>query len=129
MSKDKDLIPVQVKRVGTVYIKSTPRLRRLRAEIGRLVWQKKRVQKLRANGRLTETEYRQRKQATKERLKALYADFEQASSFAVEQQLREITRCSPKTYSGALFESGAPTGRRAQYRSIPAGLPSLGKKR
>jgi hypothetical protein len=129
MSEDSDLIPVQVKRFGTVYVKSNPRLIRLRAQIGRFVGQKKRAEKLGKKGQITEAERNQRIHSAKERLKSLYAELEQATTFAVEQKLREMTRCSPKTYSGALFKSGAPGGHQEQYHSISAGLPSLGKKR
>jgi hypothetical protein len=129
MSKNGDLIPVQVKRFGTIYVKSNPRLRRLRAQIGRFVSQKKHAHKLRTSGRISASEFRQRTDSAKERLKTLYSEFEHATRFAVEHQLREITRYSPQTYSGVLFKSGASGGRQEQYHSISAGLPSLGKKR
>ena len=129
MSENSDLIPIQVKRVGTIYIKSNPKLRRLRAQIGRLASQKKRAKKLRRNGQISNGEFKQRISSATDRLKRLYAEFERATRFAVEQELRQITRYSPKTYSGALLESRISGESQGQHHSISAGLPSLGKKR
>lgn len=81
------------------------------------------------NGQISESEFKQRLHSTKDRLKSLYAEFERATRFAVEQQLRQITRSSPKTYSGVLLESRPSGGRQRQYPAVSAGLPSLGKKR
>jgi hypothetical protein len=127
MNEGSDLIPVQIKRVGTVYIKSNPRLKRLRAQIGRFVGQKKRAEKLYAKERITEGDRNQQIDSAKERLRSLYAEFEEATRFAVEKQLRDMTRFSAKTYSKALFQSGSSGGQPGH--SVPGGLPSLGKKR
>lgn len=129
MGDGSDLIPVQIRHVGTVFIKSNPKLQRLRAQIGRFVGLKKRAEKLYVKGRITKGERNQRIDSAKERLKSLYAEFGHATEFAVEQQLRQMTRLSPKTYSGALFKSCRSGGKQKPYHSVSAGLPSLGKRR
>lgn len=129
MDERKDMIPVQVKRVGTVYIASTPKLKRLRADIGRLVSFKKRLGKQRSLGRMTNEEYTERTRTVKERLKWLQFKFQEASNRAVEQSLWEITRQSPKTYSEALVKSRPSAAWQGHHRSAQAGLPSLGKRR
>lgn len=129
MDKQKDQISVHVKRFGTLYIESTPKLRKLRADIGRLASLKNRLGKLRSLGQITSEEYTGRMQTTKERLKWLHSKFQQASNHAVELRLWEITRQLPMTYSGALVRSKPSPAWRVHHRSAQAGLPSLGKRR
>jgi len=107
MSERKNLILVSVRRGGTVLIELTPRLRRLRSQIGRL----------------------RRMQTTKARLRELKLELKEEMNKAIEKRLREVTRYSPRTYSEALFKQGPNPGWKGRPIGPSAGLPSLGKRR
>jgi hypothetical protein len=117
-----DVMEVRIGKKGrmVVSVEVTPRLERLRAEIGRLFAMKKRLPKLVARGRISVRESDRRHHDIEIRLKSLQLEMKWEAEKAASKRIREIAKHSPKAQGQVWGQVFGPI--------VSGGLPGLGKR-